>query len=239
MNRSICWRITSPTREPWVSKRTVSSTVCTSSNCRSLRSHGPISRRALLTTTGNQLDLGLAGKWLLRIELAHRESCIRGTASFRFRKPTSCKPRRVTRCAIRRDQGKPITVDPALPIDIDKTGAVWQGGQQIAQIEIDSIANPSLTLRKLGNSYFRPLGAGGPSSQLSIPARRSGRACSNNRTCRVSRLRRASGEHHAAVRDAAEGDFRGLRDEQGGDRTGRQTQLSKNRLRRTHDQSFI
>jgi flagellar basal body rod protein FlgG len=53
-----------------------------------------------------------------------------------------------------RDQGKPIKVDPTQPIVIDKSGVVSQGGQEIAQIEISGIDDPSKVLGKLGTSYF-------------------------------------------------------------------------------------
>jgi flagellar basal-body rod protein FlgF len=64
-----------------------------------------------------------------------------------------------------RDEGKPINVDPAQPIDIDKTGVVRQGGEELGQIEIDGFENPSQSLRKLGNSYFLPATSVRPGSQ--------------------------------------------------------------------------
>jgi flagellar basal body rod protein FlgG len=56
-----------------------------------------------------------------------------------------------------RDQGRPITVDPTKPIDIDGTGIVKQDGQELGQLEIGGIADPSKTLAKLGTGYFARL----------------------------------------------------------------------------------
>jgi flagellar basal-body rod protein FlgF len=53
-----------------------------------------------------------------------------------------------------RDQGKPIVVDPAQPIDIDTQGVVRQQGQEVGQIEIDSIDDPQNVLKKMGTSYY-------------------------------------------------------------------------------------
>jgi flagellar basal body rod protein FlgG len=56
--------------------------------------------------------------------------------------------------------GRAITVDPSLPITIGKDGAVEQGGQPIAQIEIAGQSTGAGALEKLGNSYFRVAAAG-------------------------------------------------------------------------------
>ncbi len=45
-------------------------------------------------------------------------------------------------------------VDPAQAIDIDQDGVVSQGGQEVGQIEIDTIDTPQSKLKKLGTSYF-------------------------------------------------------------------------------------
>ena len=52
------------------------------------------------------------------------------------------------------DQGRPITVDPAQDVVIDKTGAVSQGGQPLGQLQIDQIPTAAEATAKLGNSYF-------------------------------------------------------------------------------------
>jgi len=53
-----------------------------------------------------------------------------------------------------RDQGKPILVDPAQPIDIDAQGVVRQQGQEVGQIEIDLIDDAQNSLKKMGASYY-------------------------------------------------------------------------------------
>jgi flagellar basal-body rod protein FlgG len=106
-----------------------------------------------LTSSANQLDLGLAGNGFFALNSPTGIVYSRN-GQFQISKTDQLQTAEGYTLRDTQNQGMPITVDPTLPIDIDKTGAVWQGGQQIAQIEIDSIANPSLTLRKLGNSYF-------------------------------------------------------------------------------------
>ena len=52
------------------------------------------------------------------------------------------------------NNGNPITVDPAQPVDISKTGVVSQGGQDVGQMEIGSPDSTPQNLSKLGNSNF-------------------------------------------------------------------------------------
>jgi flagellar basal-body rod protein FlgF len=109
--------------------------------------------QGLLTTTGDQLDLGLTGKGFFALNSPTGIVYSRN-GQFQISKTNQLQTAEGYTLRNTQDQGKPITVDPTQALDIDKTGGVWQGGQEIAQIEIDSIANPSLTPRKLGNSYF-------------------------------------------------------------------------------------
>lgn len=109
--------------------------------------------QGILTTTGNQLDLGLAGKGFFAVT-SPTGTLYSRNGQFRISRTNQLQTAEGYTLRNTQDQGKPITVDPAQAIDIDKTGAVWQAGQEIAQIEIDSIPNPSSTLRKQGSSYF-------------------------------------------------------------------------------------
>ncbi len=86
-----------------------------------------------LTTTAKSVGLGSGREWLLRVELAHRESCIRGTASFRFRKPASCKRRRVTRCASWATATS-VTLHPRSPLSIP--ARVRQGTLEQSNVEV-------------------------------------------------------------------------------------------------------
>jgi flagellar basal body rod protein FlgG len=109
--------------------------------------------QGVLTATGNQLDLGLASQGFFALNSPTGIVYSRN-GQFQISKTNQLQTAEGYTLRNTQDQGKPIAVDPTQPIDIDKTGTVWQGGQEIAQIEIDSIANPSLTTRKVGNSYF-------------------------------------------------------------------------------------
>lgn len=106
-----------------------------------------------LTASGSPLDLGLTGKGFFALN-SPAGTVYSRSGQFQISKTNQLQTADGYTLRNILDQGKPITVDPAQPIDIDKTGAVFQSGQEIAQLEIDDIANPSLTLRKLGNSYF-------------------------------------------------------------------------------------
>jgi flagellar basal body rod protein FlgG len=53
-----------------------------------------------------------------------------------------------------RDQGKPIVVDPAQAIDIDKDGVVRQGGTELGKIEIVNVDDAQTELKKQGTSYY-------------------------------------------------------------------------------------
>jgi len=109
--------------------------------------------QGVLTTTGNQLDLGLAGKGFFALNSPTGIVYSRN-GQFQISKTNQLQTAEGYTLRNTQDQGNPITVDPTQAINIDKTGAVWQGGQEIAQIEIDSIPTSPQTLRKLGNSYF-------------------------------------------------------------------------------------
>ena len=109
--------------------------------------------QGLLTTTANPLNLGLAGKGFFALNSPTGIAYSRN-GQFEISKTNQLQTAEGYTLRNTRDQGKPINVDPAQPIDIDKTGVVRQGGEELGQIEIDGFENPSQTLRKLGNSYF-------------------------------------------------------------------------------------
>ena len=60
------------------------------------------------------------------------------------------------------DQGKPITADPKLPIQIDSTGVVRQQGREVGRIELAAIDTQSGPVRKMGSSYFAQMGGATP-----------------------------------------------------------------------------
>ena len=106
-----------------------------------------------LLPTGNPLNLGLSGTGFFALNSPA------GTVFTRngdFQVSKSNQLQTVEGYTLRnvRDKGKPIIVDPAQQIEIDKGGVVRQGGQEIGQIEIASVPTAPEVLSKLGNSYF-------------------------------------------------------------------------------------
>ncbi len=126
--------------------------------------------QGLLTTTSNQMNLGLAGKGFFALNSPSGIIYSRN-GQFEISKTNQLQTAEGYTLRNTRDQGKPINVDPAQPIDIDKTGVVRQGGEELGQIEIEGFESPSQTLRKLGNSYFL---ASTSTPSTSTPAGQSG-----------------------------------------------------------------
>jgi flagellar basal-body rod protein FlgF len=116
-----------------------------------------------LTPSGNPLDASLAGDGFFAVNTPTGVLYTRN-GEFQISKPNPLQtpqlqtPQLQTRegYTLRntRDQGKPIVVDPAQPIDIDTSGVVRQQGQEIGQIEVDLIDDPQNALKKMGTSYY-------------------------------------------------------------------------------------
>ena len=51
--------------------------------------------------------------------------------------------------------GRPIRLDSARPFDVDQSGAIKQGGDDVATLALVSFA-PGTTLTKVGKAYFQP-----------------------------------------------------------------------------------
>ncbi len=109
-----------------------------------------------LTPTGNALDLALSGKGFFALNSPTGTVYTRN-GQFQISKSNQLQTADGYTLRNVRNEGKPITVDPAQQLDIDKRGIVRQGGQEIAQIEIGGIDDPAQVLGKLGNSYFAVL----------------------------------------------------------------------------------
>lgn len=106
-----------------------------------------------LLPTGNALNLGLSGSGFFALNSPAGTVYSRNGA---FQISTTKQLQTVEGFTLRnvRDQGKPIVVDPAQPVDVSKDGVVSQGGQEVGQIEIAGVPAPSAVLSKMGNSYF-------------------------------------------------------------------------------------
>src|SRR5579884_3431001 len=106
-----------------------------------------------LVPTGNPLDLGLSGPGFFALNSPAGTVYARN-GQFQIGKSNQLQTAEGYTLRNFRDNGNPIEVDPAQAIDIDKDGVVRQGAQEIEQIEISSVSDPSQLLSKLGNSYF-------------------------------------------------------------------------------------
>jgi flagellar basal body rod protein FlgG len=106
-----------------------------------------------LVPTGNPLNLGLDGKGFFSLNSPGGIVYTRN-GEFRISKANQLATADGFTLRNVRNEGKPITVDPAVAIHIDRDGVVRQAGQEVGQIEMISTDQASLSLRKQGSSYF-------------------------------------------------------------------------------------
>jgi flagellar basal body rod protein FlgG len=111
-----------------------------------------------LVPTANQLDLGLSGAGFFAL---NSPSGVVYTRNGQFQvgknKVLNAAVLQTADGYTLRDAlngGKPIAVDPRIPISIEKDGTVEQSGQPIGQLEIAG-SSSGADLAKQGNSYFR------------------------------------------------------------------------------------
>ncbi|HEX5430961.1 MAG TPA: flagellar hook basal-body protein [Bryobacteraceae bacterium] len=119
-----------------------------------------------LIPTGNSLDLGLSGKGFFALNSPSGIVYTRN-GQFQISKANLLETAEGYTLRNARANGMPIAADPTQPVQIDKNGVVTQQGQEIGQIEIAGIGNPSQTLAKLGNSYFAAINASYKPAQAS------------------------------------------------------------------------
>jgi flagellar basal body rod protein FlgG len=107
-----------------------------------------------LVQTGNPLDLALAGPGFFALN-SPSGSVYTRNGNFRISKSNQLETAEgYTLRNVRDPLRKPVQVDPAQAVEIDKDGVVKQGGQEVAQLEIAGIDTAPTALGKLGNSYF-------------------------------------------------------------------------------------
>jgi flagellar basal-body rod protein FlgF len=118
-----------------------------------------------LVPTGNQLDLGLSGAGFFALNSSSGVVYTRN-GQFQVAKNGLLQTgvlQTAEGYTLRnvRDNGRPIVVDPRIPISIGKDGTVEQGGQTIGQLQIagQSPGASSGDMAKQGNSYFRMAGS--------------------------------------------------------------------------------
>jgi flagellar basal-body rod protein FlgF len=103
--------------------------------------------------TGNPLNIALSGRGLLAVNgpegIAYtRNGNLRISKTNQLETADGYTLRNVL------NQGRPIEVDPAQPVSIDKAGTVSQNGVETGRIEIAQVPSASDAIRKLGNNYF-------------------------------------------------------------------------------------
>lgn len=108
--------------------------------------------------TGNPLDLALDGKGFFALNSPAGVVYSR-TGNFQVSKANQLATADGYTLRNVRNNGQPIVVDPARPVDIDRAGVVSQNGQAIGQIEISGFDDAARKLSKLGTSYFSNAGA--------------------------------------------------------------------------------
>jgi flagellar basal body rod protein FlgG len=106
-----------------------------------------------ITSTGNPLNLGLAGPGFFALNTPTGMLYTRNGA-FMISKSNQLQTVEGYTLRNTRDQGKPIVVDPTQAVDIDKDGVVRQGGTELGKIEIVNIDDAQTELKKQGGSYY-------------------------------------------------------------------------------------
>jgi flagellar basal body rod protein FlgG len=106
-----------------------------------------------LTSTGNPLNLSLAGPGFFALNTPTGMLYTRN-GTFMISKSNQLQTVEGYTLRNTRDQGKPIVVDPAQAIDIDKDGVVRQGGTELGKIEIVNVDDAQTELKKQGTSYY-------------------------------------------------------------------------------------
>lgn len=110
--------------------------------------------QGVLTPTGNALNLALAGAGFFALTTPTGVVYTRN-GNFQISKANQLVSRDGYPLRNVLDpQRRPIAVDPTLPVIVEKSGAVVQSGQTLAQIQIDQIPSAANTIAKLGNTYF-------------------------------------------------------------------------------------
>jgi flagellar basal-body rod protein FlgF len=109
--------------------------------------------QGLLTQTSNPLNLALSGAGFFALNEPNGVVYTRG-GDVHISKANQLVS--VSGYTLRNvlDQGKPITVDPTLPVTVTADGSVMQSAQVLGKLEIDEIAPAAGTFEKLGNTYF-------------------------------------------------------------------------------------
>ncbi|MBV9267806.1 MAG: flagellar basal-body rod protein FlgF [Acidobacteriaceae bacterium] len=105
-----------------------------------------------LQQTSNPLDFAVGGEGFFAVNGPGGNTLYTRNGSFRL-SPTGQLTTQ-DGYAVRDVNGNPVQLDPTQPITVDTTGAITQGGQTVAQLQVASFADLS-QLSKQGTTYFR------------------------------------------------------------------------------------
>ncbi len=109
-----------------------------------------------LITTGNELDLAIRGDgfFVLRSEADGANSGVKLSRDGRFSlDATGRLVSATTGLPLASVRNRPITLDPTLPVEIDREGRVTQAGAEIDRIQVINIEDREL-LKKAGKGTF-------------------------------------------------------------------------------------
>lgn len=127
-----------------------------------------------LTRTGNPLDLAIRGEGFLTVSAGGRGADgqqVRLTRDGRL--TLNNRGELVTVTGGHRlldDSGRPIRLEPGIPVQIDSNGGIRQGGGEIARVGLVTVADTS-QLKKVGHNLFAASSAalnstGGPAGEI-------------------------------------------------------------------------
>jgi flagellar basal-body rod protein FlgF len=108
-------------------------------------------KQGTLQPTGNPLDLALTQKGFFAVNGPNGPLYTRNGA---FTKSSTGVLMTTDGYAVRGAGGKPIQLDPGLPIAVSSSGSVQQGGEEVGHLEVVDFTDPSV-LSKVGSNYFR------------------------------------------------------------------------------------
>ena len=106
--------------------------------------------QGVLTETGNPLNLALSGKGFFAV---NGPNGVLYTRNGNFKLSAKGVLETQEGYALRKDNGKPVELDPALPVEFGKDGSLRQGGAEVARLQLVEFAEPQ-SLSKMGQTYF-------------------------------------------------------------------------------------
>jgi flagellar basal-body rod protein FlgG len=104
-----------------------------------------------MRTTSNPLDLGIQGKGFFAVD---SPSGVAYTRNGNFQLTAAGKLVNGDGYAVRGASGKPITLDPSLPVEVAADGTISQSGQTSGKVAVLDFPNQA-DLVKQGNTLFR------------------------------------------------------------------------------------